>query len=84
MNKTFSFIILINKIGENHVPNKKEKDQMLLTDLQQYILHSMKNEPPIIDVYTGKVVGNQVVTIPHSVYLHQLYQCQKILYLMQQ
>ncbi|MCR1319158.1 MULTISPECIES: hypothetical protein [Enterobacter] len=36
---------------------KKEKDQILLTDLQQYILHSMKNEPPIIDVYTGKVVG---------------------------
>lgn len=62
---------------------KKEKDQILVTDLQQSILHSMKNEPPIIDVSTGKVVGNQVVTIPLSVYLHQLYQCQQILYLMQ-
>lgn len=60
------------------------KNQMILTDLQQEILYSMKNEPPIIDVYTGKVVENQVVIIPRSVYLHQLYQCQNILYLMQQ
>ncbi|ECT9551492.1 hypothetical protein CJG84_24395 [Salmonella enterica] len=63
---------------------KKEKNQMILTDLQQDILHCMRNEPPIIDVYTGKVVENQVVTIPRSAYLYQLYQCQKILYLMQQ